>query len=169
MVAEQENKERCARSARQQEVEQQNRQLQECRKSTEDESDVNSTPHTSHFLIGSHLMTRTCVAQAQVWLAQRTFRVISCIIFMRSCCVCLILHDFSPLLFLLSRTFRPIRALKRYSGRRPQRQQLPEKAQRERQPRWRRKSKCRKHFNREQEGGRDHERGRSEKNQKSTA
>ena len=24
---------------------------------------VNSTPHTSHFLVDSHLMTRTCVAQ----------------------------------------------------------------------------------------------------------
>ena len=29
----------------------------------------------------------THVAQAQVWRAQRTFHVISCIIFMRSCCV----------------------------------------------------------------------------------
>ena len=48
---------------------------------------VNSTPHTSHFLVDSHLMTRTCVAQAQVWRAQCTFHIISCVIFMRSCCV----------------------------------------------------------------------------------
>ena len=48
---------------------------------------ANSTLHTSHFLVGSHLMTRTCVAQAQVWRAQRTFHIISCVIFMRSCCV----------------------------------------------------------------------------------
>ena len=48
---------------------------------------VNSTPHTSHFLVDSHLMTRACVAQAQVWRAQRTFHIISCVIFMRSCCV----------------------------------------------------------------------------------
>ena len=34
---------------------------------------VNSTPHTSHFLVYSHLMTRTCVAQAQVWRAQGAF------------------------------------------------------------------------------------------------
>ena len=30
-------------------------------------------------------MTRTCVAQAQVWRAQCTFHVISCVIFMHSC------------------------------------------------------------------------------------
>ena len=48
---------------------------------------LNNTPHTSHFLVDSHLMTRTCVAQAQVWRAQRTFHIISCVIFMRSCCV----------------------------------------------------------------------------------
>ena len=48
---------------------------------------MNSTPRTSHFLVDSHLMTRTCVAQAQVWRAQRTFHVIACVIFMRSCCV----------------------------------------------------------------------------------
>ena len=42
--------------------------------------DVNSTPHTSHFLVDSHLTTRTCVAQAQVWRAQRTFHIISCVI-----------------------------------------------------------------------------------------
>ena len=48
---------------------------------------VNSTPHTSHFLVDSHLMTRTCVAQAQVWRAQCTFHIISFVIFMRSCCV----------------------------------------------------------------------------------
>ena len=48
---------------------------------------VNSTPDTSHFLVFSHLVTRTCVAQAQVWRAQRTFHIISCVIFMRSCCV----------------------------------------------------------------------------------
>ena len=54
--------------------------------------------------VDSHLMTRTCVAQGQVWRAQRTFHIISCVIFMRSCCV----FD-SPRhsLFLLS-TFRPI-------------------------------------------------------------
>ena len=67
---------------------------------------VNSTPHTSHFLVDSHLMTRTCVAQALVWCAQCTFHIISCVIFMRSCCVCLILRD-SPFLFLLS-IFSPI-------------------------------------------------------------
>ena len=48
---------------------------------------VNSTHHTSHFLVDSHVMTRTCVAQVQVWRAQRTFHIISCVIFMRSCCV----------------------------------------------------------------------------------
>ena len=48
------------------------------------DSSVNSTPHRSHFLVDSHLMPRTCVAQ--VWRAQRTFHVISCVIFMRSCC-----------------------------------------------------------------------------------
>ena len=32
-------------------------------------------------------MTRTCVAQAQVWRAQHTFHFISCVIFMPSCCV----------------------------------------------------------------------------------
>ena len=48
---------------------------------------VNSTLHTSHFLVGSNLMTRTCVAQAQVWRAQRTFHTNSCVIFVRSCCV----------------------------------------------------------------------------------
>ena len=48
---------------------------------------VNSAPHTSHFLVNSHLVTRTCVTQAQVWRAQRTFHIISCVIFMRSCCV----------------------------------------------------------------------------------
>ena len=56
---------------------------------------MNSTPHTSHFLVDSHFMTRTCVAQAQVWRAQCTFHIISCVIFMRSCCV----FD-SPRLFL---------------------------------------------------------------------
>ena len=29
----------------------------------------------------------THVAQAQVWRAQRTFHIIACVIFMRSCCV----------------------------------------------------------------------------------
>ena len=48
---------------------------------------MNSTPHTSYFLVDSHLMTRTCVAQAQVWRAQCAFHIISCVIFMRSCCV----------------------------------------------------------------------------------
>ena len=48
---------------------------------------VNSTPHTSHFLVDSHLMKRTCVAQVQVWRAQRTFHIIPCVISMRSCCV----------------------------------------------------------------------------------
>ena len=48
---------------------------------------VNSTPHTSHSLVDTHSMTRTCVAQAQGWRAQCTFQVISCVIFMRSCCV----------------------------------------------------------------------------------
>ena len=48
---------------------------------------VNSAPHTSHFLVNSHLVTRTCVTQAQVWRAQRTFHIISCVIFMRSRCV----------------------------------------------------------------------------------
>ena len=48
---------------------------------------VNSTLHTSHFLVDTHLMTRTCVAQVQVWRAQRTFHIISCVIFMHSCCV----------------------------------------------------------------------------------
>ena len=56
---------------------------------------VNSTLHTPHFLVDSHLMTRTCVTQAQVWRAQRTFHIIACVIFMRSCCV----FD-SPRLFL---------------------------------------------------------------------
>ena len=37
--------------------------------------------------IHSHLMTRTCVAQVQVWRAQRTLHIISCVIFVRSCCV----------------------------------------------------------------------------------
>ena len=46
-----------------------------------------STLHTSHFLVDSHLMTRTCVAQLLVWRAQRAFHIISCVIFMRSCCV----------------------------------------------------------------------------------
>ena len=41
---------------------------------------VNSTPHTSHFLDDSHLMTRTCVAQTQVWRAQCAFHIISCVI-----------------------------------------------------------------------------------------
>ena len=48
---------------------------------------VNSTLHTSEFLVDSHLMTRTCVAQAQVWCAQCAFHIISCVIIMRSCCV----------------------------------------------------------------------------------
>ena len=39
----------------------------------------NCEQHTSHvtFLVDTHLMTRTCVAQAQVWRAQRTFHIIS--------------------------------------------------------------------------------------------
>ena len=45
---------------------------------------VNSTPHTSHFFV--ELQRRTCL-KAQVWRAQRTFHVIACVIFMRSCCV----------------------------------------------------------------------------------
>ena len=48
---------------------------------------ANSTPHRSHFLVDSHLMTRNCVAQVQVWRAQRTFHIISCVISMRSRCV----------------------------------------------------------------------------------
>ena len=59
---------------------------------------VNSTFHTSHFLVDSHLTTRTCAAQAQVWRAQRTIHIISCVIFMRSCCV----FDSPRLFFLLS-------------------------------------------------------------------
>ena len=42
--------------------------------------------HTSHVTFSSWV-TMTHVAQAQVWRAQRTFHVISCVIFMRSCCV----------------------------------------------------------------------------------
>ena len=45
------------------------------------------TPHTSHFLVDTNLMTRKFVAQAQVWRAQRTFHIISCAIFIRLCCV----------------------------------------------------------------------------------
>ena len=49
----------------------------------------NCEQHTSHvtFFVDTHLMTRTCVAQAQVWRAQRTFHIISWVISMRSCCV----------------------------------------------------------------------------------
>ena len=60
---------------------------------------MNSTPHTSHFFVDSHLMTRTCAAQAQIWRAQRTFHVISCVIFMRSCCVFDSLRRLHSLLF----------------------------------------------------------------------
>ena len=45
---------------------------------------VKSTPHTSHFLFNSHLMTRTCVAQV---VSLACAHHIPCAIFMRSCCV----------------------------------------------------------------------------------
>ena len=48
---------------------------------------MNSTPHTSYFLVDPHLMTRTCVGQVQVSRAQCTFHITSCAIFTRSCCV----------------------------------------------------------------------------------
>ena len=68
---------------------------------------VSCTPHTSHFLVDSHLMTRTCVAQ--VWRAHRTFHVISCVIFMRSCCVFDSLRFIHFLLFAVFLLFyRPV-------------------------------------------------------------
>ena len=45
---------------------------------------VNSTPHTPHFFVESQWRTWL---KSQVWRAQRTFHIIACVIFMRSCCV----------------------------------------------------------------------------------
>ena len=45
---------------------------------------LNSTPHTSHFLGNSHLMTRTRVAQV---VSLACAHHIPCVILMRSCCV----------------------------------------------------------------------------------
>ena len=48
---------------------------------------VNSTLHTSHFLALACAHFNVTSTLAQVWRAQRTFHVIACVIFMRSCCV----------------------------------------------------------------------------------
>ena len=45
----------------------------------------------------SRWVTMMHVAQVLVWRSQGTFHVISCVIFMRWCCVCLIHRDSSPL------------------------------------------------------------------------
>ena len=70
-------------------------------------SDVNSTPHTSHFLVNPHLMTRTCVAQVvslacAVHISQSPHASSPC-----AHVVCLILRDFSTFISLLS-IFTPI-------------------------------------------------------------
>ena len=67
---------------------------------------LNSTPHTSHFLTFSHLITRTCVAQV-VCLA--CAHHIPCVISMRSCCVfdsLRLLHFRHFAVYLLS--YRPV-------------------------------------------------------------
>ena len=70
---------------------------------------VNTTPHTSHFLVLHNTHFNVTSTLAQVWGAQRTFHVIACVIFMRSCCVLdspRLLHF--PLFAVYLLSYRPV-------------------------------------------------------------
>ena len=69
---------------------------------------VNSTLHTSHFLALACAHFNVTSTLAQVWRAQRTFHIIACVIFMRSCCVFVSPRLSLPLLAVYLLSYRPV-------------------------------------------------------------